>query len=160
MVPADTLRGRGIFAAVPDGRLDRFAALGEPIDLLKGEFLFRLGDRARWLYLIDSGKLDLSIPLKMLGEFNELTIQTSVAGDTVAWSALVKPHLLTMSARAVEDCQLIRFEGEALGVQVREDSGVGLAVMDRLAELIGRRLQQVQAMWIREIQRSIDRRLV
>ncbi len=156
MVPADALRGRGIFAGVPDGRLERFARLGEPVAAKAGEFLFRLGDPAKWLYLIDRGKVDLSVPFRIQGATREIAIQRAVAGDTLAWSSLARPHVLTMSARAVENTQLLQFSGEALGALCHEDAEVGLAVIERLTEVVGRRLHQVQAMWIREIQRGMD----
>ncbi len=156
MVPAEALRGRGIFAGVPDGKLERFARIGEPIVVKAGEFLFRLGDSAKWLYLIDRGKVDLSVPFHIQGAPREIAIQTAGSGDTLAWSSLVRPHVLTMSARAVENSRLLRFSGEALGSLCHEEAETGLAVIERLTEVVGRRLQQVQAMWIRELQRSID----
>lgn len=155
MLTVEKIATIGIFAEVPQDKLDKFAAIGEFCDVRAGERIFRLGERADYLYVLDDGKVDLTFMLEISETHKEVTVETMESGSTLAWSSLVKPYVLTLSARAVQDSRLIRFPGKDLREIIREEPDVGIQVLNSLCELVGHRLQRFQAMWLIEIQRSV-----
>lgn len=158
MLAKEKIAAIGIFADVPPENLDRFAAIAEVCEVPAGDHLFRLGERADYLFVLDDGRVDLTFVLEISGERKEVAVETMEPGSTLAWSSLVKPHVLTLSARAVQDSRLIRFPGKALEDIILQEPHVGIKVMRSFCELVGHRLQRFQAMWLLEIQRNLTRK--
>ncbi|MHC4082461.1 MAG: cyclic nucleotide-binding domain-containing protein [Planctomycetota bacterium] len=104
-----------------------------------GQVVLSHGEEARDLMILDSGAIQLELPLTILGEARSIPFETKTRGDAIGWSALVPPYRFTLSARV---------SGEA-GVVV---------VMRNLASIVGQRLHLTQEMWSREIQRSLQDR--
>lgn len=122
-----------------------------------GEAIFRLGEEASSLYVVASGGVELTFPLAIMGEMKEVRFQTLGAGQALAWSALVAPHKLTVNARAAQASVLLGFSRETLGQAFTRDPVLGLRVMSNLARVIGFRLHELQALWVREVQRNVSR---
>jgi len=122
-----------------------------------GESIFRLGDEATALHVVAMGAVDLTFPLQVMGEQKDVRFHTLDPGQVLAWSALVPPHKLTMSARAAKQSVLLSFEREPLLKLLADDASLGFPVMSNLARVIGFRLQEQQALWVREVQRNVSR---
>lgn len=157
-VQVDVLAGVELFRGLPGAALERLAALGEPGPVPSGTALFRLGDPAERLYAIGRGRVALSLPIEVRGAQEELTVDEKGPGEIVGWSALVPPHRSTLSARALIDSELLVFAGAPLLELLGREPEVGYRVMANLGAVIGRRLHQSQAMWLRELQRSVQAR--
>jgi len=151
----DPLRDVELFAGLSEG--DRQAVAGVAVErhLAAGETLFRLGEAAEALYVIRRGRLDLTIPLQVLGEAKEVRFQSLEAGRTVAWSALVPPYRLTMSARATTEVELLTLPGERLRALLEDRPALGRVVMSNLAGVVAGRFHELLALWAREIQRGV-----
>ena len=133
----------------------RIAAIGRERTLNPGDYLFLLGDRADDLYVIVKGKLDLCFPMSLGGIVKDIPVESAGPGKVLGWSALVKPFRFTLSARAAETTEVIGLPRAEL-LQVFEAAPrVGYEVVTRLAELVGIRLLTFQALWVRELQRSL-----
>lgn len=79
-------------------------------------------------------------------------MESVVGGNVVAWSSLIRPHRFTLSARCAKRCVLTCLNRDELHAFFETDSQTGYQFMRNLAEVIGRRLQAMQAMWVRELQ--------
>ena len=121
-----------------------------------GEYVFKLGDKADAIFIIRAGTVSLLMPLTVLGVEKELPIEELAPGATVAWSALVPPHSLTMSARATVDVHLVGFGRENLHALFDEQPHLGRVLLGNLAAVVGRRLHLARAMWLSELQRSVS----
>lgn len=157
-VQVDVLAGVELFRGLPGAALERLAALAEPGPVASGTALFRLGDPAERLYAIARGRVALSLPIEVRGAQEELTVDEKGPGEIVGWSALVPPHRSTLSARALIDSELLVFAGGPLLEVLGREPDLGFRVMANLGAVIGRRLHQSQAMWLRELQRSVQAR--
>lgn len=133
-----------------------FAPLARPQHVAKGEYLFRLGQSASTLFIVRSGVVELTMPLSMKGEDQEVAVEEAHAGETVAWSALIDPYRFTMSARAGSDVELLGFSPPDLRAALAVQPDVGLRILTNLAQVIARRLQVTQTMWTRELQRAVN----
>ena len=134
----------------------RLGEVGTELRLAKSESLLTFGTEAKSLYLIRSGELELTFPLLVMGEKKEVRFQILGPGRAVAWSALVPPHQLTMSAKAVTDLALVAFAREPLQALMAADPKLALVLVSNIAKIVAGRLQEVQSLWVREVQRNVS----
>jgi CRP-like cAMP-binding protein len=99
--------------------------------------------------------VELTFPLSFGGAVREVSVESKTPGSVLGWSALVKPHRFTLSARAAEKSELATFSRTDLLRVFEADPRVGCVVMQHIAEVVGRRLLQVEALWARELQRVV-----
>jgi CRP/FNR family cyclic AMP-dependent transcriptional regulator len=137
----------------------RLMKLGTPMTLTNGEALFRLGDEAANLYLIERGRIQLTLPLQVCGREENVLVEERGAGQTLGWSGLIPPHRFTLNANAPVETALIAFARGALLDHFSARPDVGYAVSRNVAAIMGHRLQVLQAMWVREMQRMVDQRV-
>ena len=152
----DLISTASLLSGLDDQQVGSMARIVRQFKFKKGEYLFRLGDEADTLFVIGDGSVELTLPLVVLGGDKELVVEELSSGATLAWSTLIAPHLLTMSARATTEVELVGFGRGDLTALFDSDSGVGYRVLTNLAAVIGRRLHTAQAMWARELQRSVS----
>jgi len=91
-----------IFEGLQDTEVTRLLAVARVHQCHKGECLFLLGDHADRLYVVLSGKVELTFPLSFGGVVRDVLVESKAPGSALGWSALVKPHRFTLSARAAE----------------------------------------------------------
>ena len=149
------LRRAAIFGELQDEEAARLLAVARPQQCHKGECLFLLGDHADRLYVVLTGKMELTFPLSFGGVVRDVPVESKTPGSALGWSALVKPHRFTLSARAEETSELAAFLRRDLLRVFEAEPRIGYVVMRHIAEVIGRRLLQVQALWARELQRAV-----
>ena len=137
---------------------DEVLALGAHVTLPSGGSLFRLGDAADRLFLIERGRIRLSFPMLLRGQQEDVLFEEQGCGETVGWSAMVPPYRFTLSATAPLETELIALSREALTAFCEDEPEIGRRISLNLAILVGQRLQLVQAMWMREIQRTVEHR--
>lgn len=157
MTMLETLRDGELFAGLSEEGCRAVEGLAQRRSHAAGEVLFRAGDPADELYVIRRGRVELTFPLVVLGETRETRFQSLEPGRTLAWSALVPPHRMTMSARASTDVELLVLERARLLDELGRRPDVGHAVMGNLSRVVAARLHEVVALWVREVQRDVSR---
>ena len=153
---SQTIAEASLFRGLSSEQCQAFVSLAREQRAAKGDYLFHLGETAGTLFIIRSGVVQLTMPLAMKGGDREVVVQEAHAGETVAWSALIEPHRLVMSARAGTDVELLGFSGRELLAALDAKPVVGMRIMTNLAQVIARRLQVTQTMWTRELQRAVN----
>jgi CRP-like cAMP-binding protein len=143
---------------LPPAEADGVVALGTRLDVPGGGVLFRLGDAADVIYVIESGCLALRMPMDVGGQAHDVVVEERGAGQTVGWSGLIPPHQFTLEAVALVDSTVVSLTRAALRRHFEAHPAVGWAVTQNLASVVGRRLQVIQAMWLREVQRLVQLR--
>lgn len=131
-------------------------ALGKPRALNPGDVLFDLADEATSLYLVVEGRVDLTLPLRVGGEDEHVSVEERGKGQMLGWSALVAPYRFTLRATASTDTELLSFPREGLQGLFSSRPDLGLVVMSNLAAIVGQRFQVFQAMWLRQVQRALE----
>ena len=135
---------------------DEVLALGSRVTVPSGGSLFRLGESADRLFLIERGRIRLSFPMLVRSKEEDVVFEELAPGETVGWSAMVPPYRFTLSAAAPLETELIALSRETLLAFFDRAPEVGRKISMNLAILVGRRLQLVQAMWMREMQRVVE----
>lgn len=136
----------------------RLLALGTRISIPSGGELFRLGSEASSLYLIERGRIALTLPMQVQGRGEDIMVEERLPGQTVGWSALIPPHKFTLKATAPLETEVLAISRAALLEHFSTRPAIAYVVTHNLASVIGQRLQIFQAMWLREIQRVVELR--
>jgi CRP-like cAMP-binding protein len=144
-----------LLTGLDEREADAVRALGTPLRLAAGEKLFRLGSAADRLYLVDRGRVALTLPMHVLDQEEDVLIEERRPGQTVGWSALIPPHRFTLQAQAIVDSNVLALPRDALSAYFAITPNVGYMVMQNLAAVIGQRLHVIEAMWLREMQRVV-----
>jgi CRP-like cAMP-binding protein len=131
--------------------------LGTRITLPKGTSLFQLGDPADRLFLVERGRIKLTLPMRVRDREENVFAEERTTDQVVGWSALIPPYRFTLSATAVpHDAVVIALTREALLKYCSANPAAGHKIAMNLAVVIGHRLQLFQTMWLREMQRNVD----
>jgi CRP/FNR family transcriptional regulator, cyclic AMP receptor protein len=137
--------------------IHRILAMGTRITLRSGASLFQLGDPAERLFLIERGRIRLTLPMQVRGRQEDVVVEERTAGQTVGWSALIPPHKFTLAATAPLETEVVALPREELRKYFAAHPTVGYQITLNLAVVIGHRLQLFQAMWLREMQRTVEK---
>lgn len=155
----DILRRCELFLGLDDEQLERIAALPScQIRCISAdEVINKEGELATELYVLDEGKVYLTMSVPAVGEdqMTEVVVDSVTKGDVFGWSALVTPHRLTLSQVACEPSVVLAINGAELRLLLDEDHDAGYEVMSNLARIVGARLRDAQ-MTIRPL--IIDKR--
>lgn len=133
-------------------------ALGTRIELASGAELFSLGSTADHLYVVERGRISLTLPMQLQGHEQDVLVEERMPGQTVGWSGLIPPYRFTLKATAPLQTAVISLSRSVLLDHFARHPFVGYAVTRNLAAVIGQRLQVFQAMWLREMQRVVELR--
>ena len=131
-------------------------ALGSRRALPSGTVLFELGAPADHLYVIDRGRVNLTLPMQVFGHDEDILVEERVSGQTLGWSALIPPHRFTLKATTQIDTEVFVFGRAALLDHFAARPAVGYAVLGNVSATVGQRLQVFQAMWLREMKRVLQ----
>jgi len=147
-----------LLSGVSAAEVGRVLPLGTRMTLPSGATLFRLGDPADRLFLAERGRIRLTLPMQVRGREEDILIEEKTPGQTVGWSALIPPYRFTLSATAPVESEVIALPREALRDYFETSPAAGYRIASNLAAVVGHRLQLVQAMWLREVQRTVELR--
>ncbi|MFQ5748030.1 MAG: cyclic nucleotide-binding domain-containing protein [Planctomycetota bacterium] len=151
----ELLKNSELFSGMEEGHLSNLLEVARKETFPSGKYLFLLGGHADRLFVVLEGRIETCFPLSFGGAVKDVAVEPKTAGSALGWSALVKPHQFTLSARAAERSTVAAFHRQDLLAVLESDCSIGQAFMGRLAEIMGRRLLTIQALWARELQRAV-----
>jgi len=147
---ADLLKG------LTEAQSAELLALGVTRQYPPGAELFPLGGEARSVFLIERGRVALTLPMQVRGREEDVMVEERDGGQVVGWSGLIPPHRFTLKATAQLLTDVIVLEREALLAHFARNPEVGYLITRNVASVTGQRLQIFQAMWLREMQRVVE----
>jgi CRP/FNR family cyclic AMP-dependent transcriptional regulator len=128
---------------------------GIRVALAQGDVLFRLGTDADRLFIIERGRVALTLPMRVLDRDETVLIEERGTGQALGWSALTPPHRFTLTATALVETEALALPRVELFKFFDARPDVGYIVARNVASIIGQRLEIFQAMWLREMQRVV-----
>jgi CRP-like cAMP-binding protein len=137
MISPERLRRFPHCAGASDEMLKQVAMLGRERVFQAGERLFEEGLPATHLIMLETGEVDI---LYTLADGREITLDTAVGGDLLAWSALLEPHTLTATGVARAQGVLIQLEAEPLRKLCQSNPEYGFVMMKQVAITLRNRL--------------------
>lgn len=144
MISPETLRKYPFFGLLTQAQLEKVAMLADVIPINQGDNIFEAGMPADALYLLLSGSVELCTESYdkyykpelrrsyLVGEINP--------GEVLGLSALVSPHILTASAQATSDCEMLKLDAVGLRALMEADNAMAFSLMARVSEALSERL--------------------
>ncbi len=124
-----------LFQSLSDETRKKILTIQREVSYAPGEVLFRENEAALNFYILNEGRIRLSV-----GSGQLLAYVASSVGDIIGWSSLVDNGTYTASAECLSPTTLLRIEKHQLDQVLREDPVSGMNFFKRLAALVGRRL--------------------
>jgi CRP-like cAMP-binding protein len=121
-----------LFQGLSESQLERLAGITRENQIQKGEWLSHEGQEAEELYVLTEGAVELV--MKVEDNFEIPIAILRKPGGCFGASALMVPHVYSLSARSVEDSRLVVIKREDLQKLMREDRELGYTVMTNLAQ--------------------------
>ncbi len=153
MAKLDVIGGSYVYQRLSTKQLEKLASISQEKTYEVGQTIFREGDQAESFYILEEGKVILEMRIPALKERRPpplATIEVVTKGEALGWSALVEPHIFTLSATAADRCKLIAIDGTKLLKLMDSDPTMGYEVMRRLSEVIASRLRHTREMLLSE----------
>jgi len=146
------LKGSILFKNLTDEEIEKLVPLCEEEGHPAGTELYKEGDFANKLYIVKKGKtaLDLKNTMAPYDPPSRMIVDMIAPGDAMGWSALVEPHIFTLSCKCVEECSLISVSGPGLMELMSRECHIGLKVMTAIAKIIATRLTHTRVLIIGE----------
>ena len=133
----DYLSTHTFFSGLDDSYRKFLSNSATELQINKGGVLFKQGDRADKFYLLRKGQVSVQVPA-LMGP--SLEIQTLGEDQVLGWSWLIPPYRWNFLARAVEDSELLEFDGGAILARCEEDPKFGYELFKCFAALMSERL--------------------
>ncbi|NIS81255.1 MAG: cyclic nucleotide-binding domain-containing protein [Anaerolineales bacterium] len=141
MISSQVLRRFPNFAGLSEDDLKKVASISHLRNFESGEKLFREGNTAHKMMFLMFGEIHI---VYQLGDGREVVADTLVAGDPLAWSALLEPHKLTASGVANKPGALLEIEAEALRSLCEQNLEFGYTMMKEVAKTLRSRLSAMR----------------
>ncbi len=152
MIGEGILRRREFFSTLADEELRQVAAITSQRECEAGAAIFQEGEKADLLHLVTEGKVALLMvpPKAQASAGHRMTIDI-VSGDQVfGWSAIVPPHVYTLTAVCLQNASILSISGTRL-LQLFEDNPyMGYKVMKELIKVVASRLDDTRRVLLGE----------
>ena len=146
MAIIDTLKNSELFAGVEIHHLEKVSALCRGESYREGAMIFKEGDEATELYILTDGRVALEMQVRPVPDRAAIPTAVEVVskGECFGWSALVEPHIYTLSARCMTNCTVLAIKGDILRKVIADDPVLGRELMKSVAQLISLRLSHTR----------------
>jgi len=141
------LTSQDFFKGLDDADLTFLAENATHRSLKEDAVLFRHGKRADAFYLVTEGRVALEVAAI---EGPPLELQNLGPGAIIGWSWLIPPYEWHFQARALEDSQVIEFDGAALSKRCEDDPDFGYDLLKRFSGLMSERLSSARQKMMQE----------
>ena len=152
MVAVDLLRQFNFFKGFSEEQVKKLADIATEESFKAGFQLWKKGDPAKALHLLEGGKVVLGMDTYM-GTARppmQVTVDIVAKGDAMGWSAVIEPYVYTLGARCIDDSKAIAFDGDKLRDLLEKDVKLGFAFMQATAKVIATRLTHTEIILVGE----------
>lgn len=141
MIAIDMLRQASLFEGIADDQLAQVSKIASQLTFQPHEFVFKENDPANNLYIVISGRVAVLIDI---GGGKQTMVDTVSRGETLGWSSMVPPHVMTASAKAVEPAVVLAIPGAEIRNFCLTDCRMCYQLMENLARTISIRLKDTR----------------
>lgn len=155
--PPIPLTRTGLFRDLSERAIERLAADVTHKSLSSGEELFRRGEPADRLYLVDRGALKLS---RYALSGREAIISVARAGDALLEYEVISGGAFPLTATAIEETRVSGLAARSLRELYLKDPVFGRNVAARLAERVQELTDRVDDLVLRDVTQRLARYLI
>jgi len=140
----ELLRSSEIFEDLTEAELDRIAKQCREEVYEAGTTIFKEGDEARELYIVEEGRVALEVTLHIgSGVGRQGIIDVITKGGIFGSSAFCEINVYTNSARCVEKTRVLVMTGGELCSLFEDDIRAGYKVMQKLVNIVRSRFEHI-----------------
>jgi CRP/FNR family transcriptional regulator, cyclic AMP receptor protein len=132
------IRAHPFFRELEEEHLKTLAGCGSGVSFPAGRTIFRQGEPADQFYLLESGKVAVTLESADRGG---VTIQTIEKGGVLGWSWIFPPYVWFFDAKAIEATDALALDARCIRGQCERDHHLGYELMKRFSGLVIDRLQ-------------------
>ncbi|MEZ6132467.1 MAG: cyclic nucleotide-binding domain-containing protein [Planctomycetaceae bacterium] len=121
-----------------DGHIDLLATIATPVHYSSGQVVFSEGSAANAVSVMCAGKVALDMHVPVRGSVRILTLGP---GDLLGWSAVAGDGVMTSTATALEDTDVLSLPMASLRQLCDADHTLGYALMTLVARSLAKRLR-------------------
>ncbi len=145
MISLEFFKNVEIFQNLNNEQLAEIIKYGEEEEFKHETRLFKKGENAAYLWIVQEGRVDLRFDFPGLASSEENTISSIPEAGAFGWSSIVPPNKYRLSAYSgANGCKLFKVERESLLELFGKDPDIGYAVISNLANLVGARFHNLQ----------------
>ncbi len=131
-----------LFRNLSAEKIKAISAISCPQTVQKDQWLFHKADRAKNIYMVEEGAIELVMPVEPDIEIPVALIRPG--NGCVGVGALLEPYVYTLSARCKEVSRLTVISGNDLHALFQSDPEFGCVVMNNLAQRLIERLTETR----------------
>jgi CRP/FNR family transcriptional regulator len=131
-----------LFQDLNDGRLNQILSMCQEIKVKKDQSIFTEGKEASALYILKEGAVELMTRIEDVVDLPIAILRNQ--GDCFGTSALIPPHVYSLSARCVEEGSLLVLQQSDFQRLAEKDHEMGCIFMRNLAKHYLERLKQTR----------------
>jgi CRP/FNR family transcriptional regulator len=151
------LRGCRLFAGLPPADLESIAAICTVKALDKGDYLFREGDPALGLYVVQRGAVSVH---RVTAAGKEQIIHVFRTGETFAEVALATAQGYPADARALEASQVLLVEKAGMLALVRRQPELALRMLGSMSSHLRVLVGQLEDLTLRDVETRLANWLI
>ena len=145
MAYLELLKRVDAFCALSDEELSVIDGFCTRKKFIHGMRLFKDGDSADHLWVVENGLIDLRFDLPVRETSEESTLSSVSENNIIGWSSLVPPHRYKLSAYCASDeCTVVMIERERLLEFMKDNPGAGYKVLSAMLKVVGNRFERLR----------------
>ena len=147
MLGIEDLKSIIMLSDLNDSMLEKMLKATKKTNYSSGEYIFKEGDYAEFLYSVIEGKVGLEL---QKNTSTLVMINTIIRGYSLGFSSLVdtEQKKYASHAKALTDTKLLKWNGEDLRKLFHKDYEMGYLLMKRIAKIAKKRLQVRNAQFL------------
>jgi len=152
MISANQLKGFSFFEGFSDQELEKVASVAKEEIYEAGTQMYKSGDPARGLYMVQEGKILLVMEgnLGLQRPPMQVTVDVVTKGESSGWSAVVDPYIFTLGALCIDRTRVIAVDAPGLRKLMEEDCALAYRIMKATAKVISNRLTHTRIILVGE----------
>jgi len=140
MIRTESLTQQVLLQDIDKAGLDKIANITKQISVKKGEQLFKEKDDTKGLWLIQSGKIEIS---RVTADGWRQTLVVLPAGHFFGELSILENRKHVASAVALDDTELLLIPKEDFDKMMEEDCALALAIVKKIAIAMSKNLRRM-----------------
>lgn len=135
----EVLKRSDLFRELDDEHIALVGEMGTDQVFDSGAIIYKQGSTADLIYVIEEGLVGIILEV---GPLAQRQVQAAVNFESFGWSAMIPPYTRTATVRALEQTNVIVFDGRELTDFCTTHGEEGFKIMQAVARVISERLRQ------------------
>ncbi len=142
MASQDLLRECAVFSALTNAELEKIAGSGVEKEYEAGTSIYKTGESAEELLLIQEGKVavQIALPKTATQSSRRLTVDIVTRGEVIGWAAIIEPYTHSFTTACLQKVKVLSLSGIKLRWLLQDDPKVGYGVLNGMIKVIASKL--------------------